>query len=65
MTSLLTALACTAVIALNLLATARVLRETTLTEERRMVTLALIWILPVLAAVVVLLMPSAGARSGR
>ncbi|MBS0320530.1 MAG: hypothetical protein JSR18_08320 [Proteobacteria bacterium] len=64
MTSLLTASACIAVIALNLLATSRVLRNTALTDERRMITLALIWIVPVVTAIIVLLMPAPGAHNG-
>lgn len=58
MNSLLTAAACVCVIALNLLATSKVIRDTTVPEGRRVATLAAIWILPLVMAVVVLLMPA-------
>jgi hypothetical protein len=56
MTSLLTAAACVGLIALNFLATARVIADTTLSDNQRIAWLAGIWLVPLVGAAAALLM---------
>jgi hypothetical protein len=52
--SFISAALCIGVIGLNLLATAAVLRDESLSDAKRMVQLVAIWVLPVVGAIVVL-----------
>jgi hypothetical protein len=53
-TSFISAAICIGVIGLNLLATAAVLRDESLSDAKRMIQLVAVWVFPVIGAVVVL-----------